>query len=93
MTQDGSQRLESIQQGVVTTNYSYDSNGNMTVEDVSGTKTTYAYNRENPMQALQAPCGVSTCAFDSDGLRITKQAASGTIVYVWDGSDYLGEIS
>ena len=35
----------------------------------------------------------TTMTYDGDGLRRTKQTASGTTTYVWDGSDYLGEIS
>ena len=34
-----------------------------------------------------------TVIYAGDGLRRTKQTASGTTTYVWDGSDYLGEIS
>jgi len=37
----------------LTSAYSCDNNGNMKVEDVSGTKTTYAYDRENRMTLQQ----------------------------------------
>ncbi|MCZ8138110.1 MAG: hypothetical protein ACK5ZK_08390 [Armatimonadota bacterium] len=63
----------------------------MTVENVSGTKTTYAFDRENRMQTMQTASGISTYAFDGDGLRRRFQDARGTVTIVWDGTDYLQE--
>ena len=68
-----------------------------TKDDRCGTaaiRTVYAYNRRNEMTKVTLPDETSTTmTYDGDGLRRTKQTASGTTTYVWDGSDYLGEIS
>ena len=68
-----------------------------TMDERRGTaaiRTVYAYNRRNEMTKVTLPNEtLTTMTYDGDGLRRTKQTASGTTTYVWDGSDYLGEIS
>lgn len=66
---------------------------NQTIEDRAGTATGYNYDRENRLQVLVEPdSSRTTMVYDADGLRRVKQTASATTTYVWDGSDYLGEV-
>lgn len=85
-----------MQDGPTRVTFTYDSNGNTTVEQRGSTsiRTVYDYNRRNELNLITLPDkSATTMTYDGDGLRRTKQTASGTTTYVWDGSDYLGEIS
>lgn len=96
MTYNAAQRLTTMQDGPTRVTFTYDNNGNTTIEQrgSSAIRTVYAYNRRNEMTKVTLPDETSTTmTYDGDGLRRTKQTASGTTTYVWDGSDYLGEIS
>ena len=63
--------------------------------DAKGLVTSYTYDGENRQKRIQESSGALTTMTYSggDGLRRTRQRAGGTVTtYVWDGSDYLGEV-
>jgi YD repeat-containing protein len=67
-------------------------NGNTTNENRGGISTQYTYNRIDQIRAIINPDGTrETMTYDGDGLRRSKQTASGITTYIWDGTDYLGE--
>lgn len=77
--------------------YTYDNNGNMTSENRNGAQTQSVYDRSNRLKAEVTDLGDSrtTMLYDGDGLRLVKQLTDQGLVvttYVWDGSDYLGEV-
>lgn len=86
--------LPSIGYRAAVTKYIFDDAGNMTLEDTSGVQTGYVYDGENRMVKMTASDGsVTTNTYQGDGLRRTRQAqGQSPVTYVWDGSDYLGEI-
>jgi hypothetical protein len=45
------------------------------------------------MTLQQIGAARTTYAYVGDGLRRRMQVSTGTTTYVWDGTDYLGEIS
>ena len=55
----------------------------------------FFYDRENRMKKRIDSDGASTTnTFDGDGLRRTQQRDKESVVtYIWDGSDYLGEVN
>jgi len=74
--------------------FNYDENGNTTNENRGGIVTQYSYDQENRIRARINPDGTrETMTFDGDGLRRLRQRASGVTTYIWDRSDYLGEMS
>ncbi|MFO0538494.1 MAG: hypothetical protein ACK5ZK_02565, partial [Armatimonadota bacterium] len=81
MTYNAAQRLTTMQDGPTRVTFTYDNNGNTTIEQrgSSAIRTVYAYNRRNEMTKVTLPDETSTTmTYDGDGLRRTKQAASGT---------------
>ena len=50
-------------------------------------------DRENRMTLQQVGAARTTYAYDGDGLRRRMVTSGGTTTFVWDGTDYLGEIS
>ena len=65
----------------------------MTVENRGGVTTQYSYDRSNRMTKVTDSDGsLTTMLYDGDGLRRLKQTSSQRTTYVWDGSDYLGEV-
>lgn len=84
-----------IQDGPTGVTYSYDNNGNTTVENRGGIVTNYTYNKRNKVRVILTVQGSRdsfvTMTYDGDGLRRTKSTDDGLITYVWDGSDYLQE--
>ena len=72
----------------------FDDKGSLTAENRAGVTTQYLYHRENQLRAIIDPDGSRTSfTYDGDQMRRTRQTGSGTTTYVWDGSDYLGEVS
>lgn len=50
------------------------------------------YYRETALSMHKAAATVNTMTYDGDGQRQTKRTGSVTTTFVWDGSDYLGEV-
>lgn len=67
----------------------------MILESLLRTPTTYLYDGENRMTKMTNPDGtVMTSTYQGEGLRRTRQffGEPRPTTFVWDGSDYLGEI-
>ena len=43
------------------------------------------------MKTIQPSGGVTSMAYDADGLRLKKEDATGTKLFVWDDQNYLAE--
>ena len=56
------------------------------------TRRTSTYDRENRMTLQQVGAARTTYAYDGDGLRRRMVTSGGTTTFVWDGTDYLGEV-
>jgi YD repeat-containing protein len=71
----------------------YDANGNPTVENANGSRTTYSYDNENRVTSILFSGGTrSTYTYDGDGKRRSAWEAGGTLTtMIWDGDDYLGQ--
>lgn len=91
MTYDAAERLTTSLQGSNLTTYTFDNNGNMTLEELGLVKTTYIYDRENRLSSLNAGGSTENYTYQGDGMRRTKN--DGTLTtFIWNGSDYLGEV-
>lgn len=84
-------RLTVENAGGTLTTYSWDAAGNNTVANAVGTLTTYTWDLANRLTAANASGALSTFAYDATGLRRTKQDASGTTRFLWDGQTLLLE--
>jgi len=96
MTADAASRLLTSTQGSAITSYVYDGVGNMISETTGTAITTYSYDGENRMLLTSyATGGPTTMRYQGwDGLRRTLQSFTyATTTFVWDGSDYLGEVN
>jgi len=77
--------------GGTLTTYSWDDAGNNTVVNANGTLTTYTWDGESRLATIQTASGTITLAYDAGGLRRSRQDASTTRKYVWDGQNLLIE--
>lgn len=75
------------------TTHAYDATGNLTLENLAGSLTSYAYDDENRLTGIQFPAGtLSTYSYNGDGLRRNAFEVGSTLpTFIWDGSDYLME--
>lgn len=94
---DGDNRQVTIQDGPTRVTFTFDNNGNTTSENRGGVITNYEYNRRNRLKsigpALGTPADFEHMKYNGDGLRRTKEKDLAVTTYVWDGSEYLGEIN
>jgi YD repeat-containing protein len=67
--------------GLVTTTFQYDNNGNVTQKTTDGTTTTYTYDYANRLTALGAGGATTTYSYDSFGARILQTGTSTTTLY------------
>jgi YD repeat-containing protein len=76
-----------------TTTFTYDENGNQTVvQKPSGARTTQVWDYENRLvKTIQPSGGVTSMSYDADGLRLKKEDATGTKLFMWDDQNYLAE--
>ena len=87
-------RQVTIQDGPTRVTFTYDDNGNTTSENRGGVVTTYNYNRRNRESSIVKPDATrETMTYDGDGLRRVKEDGKRRTTYIWDGADYLAEIS
>jgi RHS repeat-associated protein len=73
--------------------YTYDKNGNPLTKTDSTGVTTFTWDFENQLTAINLPTG-STISFKYDpfGRRVAKTSATGTTIYVYDGLDIIDEL-
>ena len=77
--------------GGTLTTYSWDDAGNNTVVNANGSLTTYTWDGESRLATIQIASGTITLSYDTGGLRRSRQDASTTRKYVWDGQNLLVE--
>jgi len=93
-TYDNANRIVTMLQGTDLTTYSFDANGNQTVENKSGAITTNVFDNENRLILIQFPADLpSTYTYSGGGglRRTANEKGAGVATTIWDGDDYLGE--
>jgi|GEM_PF-2566949 len=71
--------------GLFTTNWTSDENGNLTVENYVGNKTTFTWDTENRLtKVVQVSGYTEENEYSADGLRRVRLAGTSTITYLWD---------
>jgi uncharacterized protein RhaS with RHS repeats len=70
-----------IANGLSTTTFTYDNNGNVTQKTVDGTTTTYVYDYANRLTALGVLGATTTYAYDWAGNRVSQTGTTTTYLY------------
>jgi RHS repeat-associated protein len=70
-----------IANGLSTTTFTYDNNGNVTQKTTDGTTTTYVYDYANRLTALGAGGATTTYAYDAFGQRVLQTGTTTTYLY------------
>jgi RHS repeat-associated protein len=70
-----------IANGLSTTTFAYDDNGNVTQKTVDGTTTTYVYDYANRLTGLGSGGATTTYAYDWAGNRVSQTGTSTTLIY------------
>jgi RHS repeat-associated protein len=70
-----------IANGLSTTTFTYDNNGNVTQKTVDGTTTTYVYDYANRLTALGVAGATTTYAYDWAGNRVSQTGTTTTYFY------------
>jgi len=73
------------------TGYTYDANGNLTVEPFVPSNNNYTYDGENRLVTFASGSASATYSYDGNGLRVKKVSGSTTTVYVFSGSKVIAE--
>ena len=70
-----------IGNGVSTTTYSYDNNGNLAQKTTDGNSTTYLWDYANRLTALGAGAATTTYSYDAFGQRVLQTGTTTTYIY------------
>jgi RHS repeat-associated protein len=70
-----------IANGLSTTTFVYDADGNVTQKTVDGTTTTYVYDYANRLTALGVLGATTTYAYDAFGQRVLQTGTTTTYLY------------
>jgi RHS repeat-associated protein len=70
-----------IANGVSTTTFTYDNNGNVTQKTVDGTTTTYVWDYANRLTALGVGNATTSYSYDAVGNRVLQTGTSTTWIY------------
>jgi RHS repeat-associated protein len=70
-----------IANGLSTSTFSYDQNGNLTQKTVDGTTTTYIYDYANRLTALGVSGATTTYGYDAFGTRVLQTGTTTTTIY------------
>jgi uncharacterized protein RhaS with RHS repeats len=70
-----------IANGVSTTTFSYDADGNLTQKTVDGTTTTYVWDYANRLTALGVGNATTSYSYDALGNRVLQRGTSTTWIY------------
>jgi YD repeat-containing protein len=70
-----------IANGVSTTTFVYDNNGNVTQKTTDGTTTTYVWDYANRLTALGVLGATTTYGYDAFGNRVLQTGTSTTYIY------------
>jgi hypothetical protein len=70
-----------IGNGLSTTTYAHDNNGNLVQKTTDGTTTTYIYDYANRLTALGVGGATTTYGYDAFGTRVLQTGTSTTTIY------------
>jgi hypothetical protein len=70
-----------IANGLSTSTFVYDNNGNVTQKTTDGTTTTYVYDYANRLTALGVGGATTTYAYDAFGQRVLQTGTTTTYLY------------
>src|SRR5271165_4905385 len=70
-----------IANGLSTTTYAYDNNGNLIKKTTDGTTATYVWDYANRLIALGSGGATTTYGYDAFGSRVFQSTATSTYVY------------
>ena len=70
-----------IANGLSTTTFQYDNNGNVIQKTADGTTTTYVYDYANRLTALSVAGATTTYSYDAFGARVLQTGTSTTQIY------------
>src|SRR4249920_267981 len=70
-----------IANGLSTTTYSYDQNGNLTQKTTDGVTTTYLWDYANRLIALGSGGATTTYGYDAFGSRVFQTGTTTTFIY------------
>jgi RHS repeat-associated protein len=73
--------VSQIANGLSTTTFTYDNDGNVTQKTVDGTTTTYVYDYANRLTALGVGGATTTYAYDWAGNRVSQTGTTTTYFY------------
>jgi RHS repeat-associated protein len=73
------------------TGYTYDFDGNLTIEPFAPSNNNYTYDGENHLVTFASGSTSATYTFDGNGLRVKKLSGSTTTVYVVTGGKVIAE--
>ena len=94
-TYDAAQRLTTTIAGAAVSTYTYDPDGNMTVENIAGQFTTFVWGDDERMKnTLYSGGAISTYVYDGDRRRRSYAEPGGSLTtVVYRGNDILEERS
>ncbi len=92
MMYDAANRLTTAQDGATRVTFTFDNNGNMTREERPASDYQYTYLGNNLLLSASDPSVTDLVKYDGDGLRRVTKVSGAITSFVWDGSDYLGEV-
>jgi YD repeat-containing protein len=75
-----------IGNGLSTTTYAYDNNGNLVQKTTDGTTTTYVYDYANRLIALGSGGATTTYGYDAFGSRVLQTGTSTTYFILSSGT-------
>jgi uncharacterized protein RhaS with RHS repeats len=67
--------------GLSTSTFSYDNDGNLTQKTIDGTTTTYVYDYANRLTALGVSGATTTYGYDAFGTRVLQTGTTTTTIY------------
>ena len=70
-----------VANGVSTTSYAYDNNGNLSQKTTDGVTTTYLWDYANRLIALGSGGATTTYGYDAFGSRVFQTTATSTTIY------------
>jgi RHS repeat-associated protein len=73
--------LTQLSNGLSTTSYAYDNDGNVTQKTTDGTSTTYVWDYANRLIALGSGGATTTYSYDAFGQRVLQTGTSTTWIY------------
>jgi len=74
-----------------TTEYSFDTNGNLIGKTSAGTTETFIYDHENRLKTYTSPTASASYVYNGEGRRLSKTVNGLTTKYYYDGAEVILE--